>query len=305
MLFYILVTIIIVSLAIITAIIVRRWRDLAVLQVDSIAQKKEEAVKEKILLARSQRALADQAEKLFKRMTPWWLGLQNKFRILYDHFLKMDKARRLNKLRREGGEPLRKKIEQMTGLARDLLGKEQFDAAEKTLIDILILNEKEIEAYKILGELYFKKKDYQPAREVYKHLIKLTREDPLAHLRLADIEKNDGHLEEARKSYEAALSLNDQQADCYEQLGEICLMAGDQANAQRNFKKALEIEPNNPKYLDLLLGLSIIGGSMEAAQEYYQKLKAVNPDNEKLAEYRNKISGLRLKARHQMRKVGL
>ncbi|MEK7072518.1 MAG: hypothetical protein AAB969_03020, partial [Patescibacteria group bacterium] len=66
-----------------------------------------------------------------------------------------------------------KTIEELYLEAEKFIDEDKSAEAEKSLIEIIAKDNKNIPAYEILGDLYFSMKSYSQAEEIYKYLLKL------------------------------------------------------------------------------------------------------------------------------------
>lgn len=253
--------IILLCLAGIIAIIIKKLPLLAVFDVDSIPEEKEAETKKKIMEERMERKL----KFFYNKLKPFFqlLGnfFQRKIRSSQDKIALLEekyknKAKKEVLVTKEEFQTLEKQIEANLEGADNLVKNENLEEAEKKYIEILSLDAKNIAAYRGLGNLYIAQKQYQEAVAIFKHILKLNKADSQAYFELA----------------------------------EVFMRLEDYDSALNNISKALEIEPVNTKYLDLLLTISIIIKNKEMAREGLTRLKAVNPENAKIEEFEQKIA---------------
>ena len=144
-----------------------------------------------------------------------------------------------------------KKVDELMAESDELIKDGNLEEAEKKLIEIIDLDNKNIEAFQTLGELYFERKNFEEAKQTLEHVIKLEEGD---------------------------------NGEIYYDLSLVNKESEDIEAAMKNIKEALKIEPNNPRYLDTLFDISIINKDKITALDAYKKLKEVNPENQKLDE---------------------
>ncbi len=171
----------------------------------------------------------------------------------------------------------KKKIDQLLDEAAEYYKKEEFEEAEKKFIEIISLAPQEKKAYKGLGDLYMKKKEYKQALETYKFVLKIDLKGSEEV-----IKQEDGR---EIKTFSNSIELADDHVD----LGEVYMAMEDYLSAVEEFKKAVQLEPNNPRNLDLLIEGSINAKNKVLAIEALNALKRINPENQKLKEYREMI----------------
>ncbi len=258
----------IISLIVILFIIIRKFPAMAILNVENIPGEKEAKFKEKIIRQRLERdfgSIGFSLDRFRRRLGSLISG------FLKRHYQHLTKVR--DDLKRQKKLSFTEKRELIASLflqAKNAMSTENYDEAEKHLIEIISLDAKRLAAFLELGESYRLRKNFQNAKETYEHILKLAqqlRRDPemLEGIVLAEV-----HFSLAWVCYE--LELMDE--------------------ALEYNRQALDAEPNNPRYLDLILDLSIMRKDKKLALESWEKLAAANPDNNKLAELRSKIDSL-------------
>lgn len=253
---------IILSLTIIIVIVLRKFPHLTSIDILSIAEEKQIAIKEKILYGRLHR----RSQELVGKAAPIWNSgvsvLRRVYRGLYQkvRFLEEKYKRSARKISATEKEDTRQQVSNLMEEVQELDNKANFEAVEQKYIKIISVDPKNIEAYQSLADLYFDNKEYQEAEQVLNHLLKLDRDN--------------------------------NQANYYYQLGEIKKITGSRSEALVFAQKAVEAAPANPKYLDFLLEESIAVGNKPIAKETYYKLKEANPENQKLETYYEAIKDL-------------
>ncbi|MEI6288567.1 MAG: tetratricopeptide repeat protein [bacterium] len=180
--------------------------------------------------------------------------------------------------------------EELLEEGESLLKKDDFVAAEKKLIEVISLDKKNVEAYEMLGELYFENKNYDQAEEIYKYLIKLSTIDYGALSENANF-KN-GAMLEAETDFLSSLEVDNKIAVYYSDLAEVYEVTDKDDNAIDCYLKASSIEPNNPKYLDKIIDLAIQLEDRGLAKKTFNRLREINPENGKLEELRVAIEKL-------------
>ena len=256
------------SLIVILFIVIRKFPALAILNVENIPGEKEAKFKEKIIRQRLERDFSS----LSLNVARWRrrIGSFISF-FLKKHYQRLAKLR--DDLRRQKKLSFNEKRERITALfqqAKTAMSDDNYEEAEKHLIEIISLDAKRLSAFLDLGESYRLRKSFQEAKETLEHALKLAqqlRRDPemLEGIVIAEI-----HFSLAWVCYQ--LELTDA--------------------ALEYTRQALDAEPNNPRYLDLILDLSIMRKDKKLALESWEKLAAANPENNKLPELKSKIDSL-------------
>jgi len=270
---------ILISLSVVIVIIVRKFSALANLDVDNIPSEKEAKFKERLLSERLKRNFLKINFRFLKIYKPLIDNLQKLFKNLNDKLLELkEKNAPKKELSQEG---LDKKIDQLFLNIDIYLKEDEVESAEKSLIEIIGLDPKNIRAFKLLGGLYYSKKNYEEAKQTYIHVLKLV-EDQLGQHNILSEEfdgrrDNESEVNQAGIYYDLSLVYRD-----FENLGQAIV----------EIDKALLIEPNNPRFLDTLLEISIMNKDRENAENALKRLKEVNPDNQKIKDLSEKIKSI-------------
>ncbi len=253
-----------IAFLIIIFIVLRRFPALAVLDVENIPEEKEQQTKEKIIKQRMKRKLSF-LEKIFNNIS---IFLNNIFNKLSEKlkFLQEEKKQKkeINVLSEVDSE---EKIKILFSQVEELIKKEDWDEAEKKLIEIISVDDKNFLAFWRLGEVYYSKNKYQEAKQTLLYTLKLSEV-------IIDSSSNN---DIANLNY--SLALINQELD-------------DLDGAIFHLKKSLEIDRNNPRYLDLMLNLCIIKKDKFKAEDFLNRIKDVNPENNNISDWENKIENL-------------
>lgn len=130
---------------------------------------------------------------------------------------------------------------------------------ERKYLEVLSLDPKNIDAYEGLGRLYFKQKDFEHAKEIFEHILRLGT-NKLDHF--LDLAESWQALEKYREAKGVLIN-------------------------------ALKKEPRNPKVIDRLIEIAILLKDRITAKNYLQQLKDVNPENKKIKEFAERIKILK------------
>jgi len=263
------ISIILIAAALVVSlsIIIKKFPVLAILDVANIPGAKETKFKQRIMKQRVDRDLARWSGRLGRmalfvnrRLSGWLKSWQA--------HLKKEKAN--HKIGTMIPWPKKQKqIQALLLAAEDLLKKEAFESAEEKLVEVVSLDQKNLSAWRSLGDLYEQQKKWSEARQTYEYILKLERQQRA--------DKTVGDLT---------------RPEIYFSLANIEREAGDLDAALENIRAALDLEQNNPRYLDLILNLSIMRKDKALAEECWEKLAEVNPENNKLTEWWKEIENL-------------
>ncbi len=248
------VSIIILSLAIIIAILIRKVPAVASIDIKQLPEEKQKEIKNNLIRSKIQRGLE---KTIFSYdLISKKLGFLNKFLDLIRKRVTAleEKYSRKNKriIKSEPGV-IKEKVAQLLSEAEEIQGRGEFSEVEKKYIEVIELDPLNIDAYRGLGNFYLKQNDFDEAKQTFEHVLKLIKR------------------KRAKEIVEDYINLS----FVYRELGE-----GKRALAV--LKKTLRLEPNNPRNLDLLCEASIIVKDKDSALRAYKQLKEVNPENQKL-----------------------
>jgi tetratricopeptide (TPR) repeat protein len=250
---------ILISLSVIIFIMVKKFSVLAAMDVDNIPAEKEAKVRERIISSRLKRSIFKWSSKLGKifRFFGDKIGILGK--IFYKKLHELKDSYKTEVILATGDKE--KKIEELSAQAKEMIGEEEFKEAERKLIEIIGLDSQNLEAFRSLGDLYFENKNYEEAKQTFKHILKLMK---------------DGEKEEGTAEVNFNLALVNKET-------------GDFDDALINITEALKYAPNNPRYLDTMLEISIIKKDKISALNALGKLEKANPDNQKLEDFKDRI----------------
>lgn len=263
----------ILILAGLTAIIiiaVRKFSVLASLDVEAIKKEREAKFKQQIISNRIKRGYSRYQDQIMDLLKPVIANTSKFFVDLHDRLIEHKlNYKKEKKVDLESEETV---IGRLFLDIEEALKSDDEDTAEKKYIEIIGLDSQNLKAFQGLGDLYFEKKQYNEAKQTYKHVIKLLESD------------TDDYALDSVDS-----TKNRQFADIYFDLSLIEKISENTDSALSYIDKALNIEPNNPRYLDTKFELCIINKNKTLARATFEKLKEVDPENGKLAELEQEI----------------
>jgi len=289
--------IILLCLAAIIFVVVRKFPQLANLDVENLSEEKESQKKKEMI----EKRIAERGRKFRevwgKRLAPLrkiWGKLQLQFRIYFGKIEKLWHHEQSTKLKAQlkemSQEEKDQKIKNILQEGEQNFHLNNLEKAEELFISAIKVDAKCVPAYRGLGDTYFAKGSLEEAMQTYRFLLQLDSEDDNTMVKLAEIAESQGDLEEAIQYYQQAVVTNDALSPRFYHLAELLLKVKQPETAREAIIQAVELEPKNPKYLDLLLEIAIICGDKSLAQSGYDELRIVNPDNQKLGDFKDRIS---------------
>ncbi|MFH0805054.1 MAG: tetratricopeptide repeat protein [Patescibacteria group bacterium] len=290
---YVAIGIIVVSIGTIVAIAWRKFPILAAINTEVLQKHRQEQVKRNLMGDRLRRKF--RVGKLREVLQSD--GEQPRvplFRRLYGNLRSLEQRYReaLEKQQPVNREVAVKRRTVILAAAKELLQQEQYRDAEAKYIEAISLDQRDVEAYEGLADVYVAMRDYEHARQTIQYLLKLNVRDHHAYDHLGRIARSEGKLQEAEKDYLTSISMNGEVSSYHLDLGEVYQAMGEEAKALRSFQEASKLEPNNPRYLSAVIDQATKLGDRPVALDFWERLQKVNPENEKLSEIRTQIDAV-------------
>ena len=142
-------------------------------------------------------------------------------------------------------------INHLMNQAKDSLKNEQFSFAEKVLIRVATLDPKNLETYRLLGDLYLRQQNYKDAISSYKVALRYQPKDAqiLHNLGLCYYQEN--QYKRSIKYFKKSVRYESGVAHRYISIASAYQSLKDMKNAKIYMKKALDLEPANIAYQKL------------------------------------------------------
>jgi tetratricopeptide (TPR) repeat protein len=275
---------ILISLAVIIVIVVKKFSTLANLNIESIQAEREARFKEQIISNRIKRNYYKYYGRILKILRPAIDGIGNFFKWSYTKLVEFKEN--YNREKKLVSPDSRQTINKFFLEAEDFQKNGDLEKSESKYIEIISLDSKSFKAFKELGKLYFNRKDFNEAKQTFEHALKLLEHENLQS------NKDSGNSYIDKNGQEKNVNLNIEISSIYFELTLVSRAMQNNDGALIYINRALSLEPNNPKYLDTKLEISIIKKDKISAWEAYEKLKEVNPDNQKIESFKEQIAGL-------------
>lgn len=299
MLQYIFLFILLASLVTVATVIVRKFPQVANLDLESLPFEIEARKKQNILRQRLESQSKQIEKKLKKRFAPlikFWGKVQLQFRIYVgkvERLLHHEQRLKLREaLKNVAPETKQERLDDLISQGQEALAAGSFNQAEELFITAIKLDAANAAAYRGLADTYRKKGSYDEAMQTYAFVLKLKPEDDSALVQMAELSEQNGKLESAIEYYERAAVLNDSLSPRFYHLAELLLKVNQPETAKEAVLSAVELEPKNPKYLDLLIETAILASDRKTADAAWQEFRLINPENQKIEEFRSRIDQL-------------
>jgi len=275
------IAVIVLCLGVIVFIYLRKFPRARTLDVKTVPAARRAEVRDRILLERIKRNSEWGKSVVGKGLAP--IGKVSKL-IVKKLFSKIYDLEEKYKKEAAGQNPLKRgqlknKMTQLLSDAQKSFKEGKYQEAEKTYIEIISLDPKNIEAYEGLNDVYLEIKEYAQALQTAEFILKLISRQS------TPLTKQD----ENGKSF-ATVSNAHEIADAYCDLGYIHGLLDQQEQKAENYYKALELEPNNPRNISEMLEIYITQGKKSQALDLLADLERVNPENQRLKEFKDQIT---------------
>ena len=248
------VILIIVGVSVVLTIVIRKMPELK-----KISNEPEEAgvrviSKEEIIKKRLKRSTQEWYGNFMRFVGPLVKNLNEKIVVFYTK-LKVVKDKHDTYRCDKKSISVSTNVDGLFKRVDEMIDKENWSGAESKLIEIIKIDNKNFEAFVLLGQVYIEQRSYQEAIETFEHAVKIGGDSDEVFYNLAQLYREEGDFNKAFKS----------------------------------IKKALDANSNNPRYLDTAVELAILNKDKIVAIDMFKKLETVNPDNGKLADFKSRI----------------
>lgn len=272
---------ILLSLSVIIFIVSRKFSDLASIDIDTIPEEKASKMKEQIITNRLKRNYYRWLNWTKKIVSPVVSLGGEALKKGYDRLLEIKESTEEKQLEEELSQD---EAEGMMDQIKALIRLSEWDQAEQKLIDIISADPQNVQAFKLLGKVYYERKDFNEAKQTLEHVSKLVEKD------IDDIyvDKSDQSSGDKKKKDELKSLLS----ELYYDLSLVYMVIEDNKAANKKISEALKIQPANPRYLDTKLEISIIIKDRIAAEKALSKIKQVNPENQKVGDWEERVNAI-------------
>ena len=271
--------IILVAIIAIVVIVIRHFPQAASIDVESLPEQKEAAMKAALMEKRLKRKILAAKNRMVPSFRKLSALLKKVWEKIHGRVAQMEQRYRtkVDTMSSEQQEDVKQKIRRLLDDAARLKEEENWPDAEKKYIEVLSWDAKNIDAFWGLGDMYFEQKNFTQAKETLIYLIKLIRSDKEGEepISVFSTPLTESQINEVFYDYAICLQNNDEAPKAIDQLLVI---------VQRDEK--------NPKYLDKLVELNIAVKDRSNAFKTLRMLKDVNPENQKIENFEEQIFAL-------------
>lgn len=257
-------------------IIMKKLALVKTLDLSTVAEEQAAQVRNRLLFERMKRQTIKGGEKIKKIAAPFFSWLAGLFKFFLKKITELEKKYQKEATNQKpvlSGQELQNKVNALLNEAGALFKPGRLREAEKKLIELICLDQKNIGAYNFLAQIYIAQKEFKQALQTQQFMLKLAmkksrqsekagNKEEAGVFEVADIYAGMGAIYEAMEKWDKALEVNE---------------------------KALALEPNSPRRIDKVIQIALRLKKTNLAKELIERLAQVNPDNQKLIEYQNQI----------------
>lgn len=273
------ILIILISLVVVAFIVIKKFPQVANVDVDNIPEEKQAELKNKILEKQIEKRLEVfklKLAKIFSPVTKFFVAKLGSVRQKLNK--KKDELKYKHDTIKESELNPEEKLHQLLDEGASLMETGKNMEAEEVFIKALEIDKTVDIIYHNLADIYVARKKYDYAIETFEYLISLEN-------------KKISKAEELNEKEEARL-LKQDLAQIYFDLANTYKKIEDYKLAKKYIEKALLIDFRNPRYLDFLCEISIMLGDKIGAESCISRLREANADNNKIEKWEQEIEKL-------------
>jgi len=282
-----------VALLVMGVTIFRHWREIRLINPESIKEERERRKRDELILQRLERIKADKLGPITlgcKRLAVYGKTV---FHAAYIRLIRLEKFYNQAKspfafIAPSAKERIKAILDEARSLARD----QKFADAEKRYLEVLAIDARNWDAYKGLGLIYIKQKLWQQAKETFEFLQKIKKADDTVFAALAEIAENEQDFIKAEELRRKAVEFRPRLANRQAEMALFYLERREPGKAWPFAKRANELDQKSARYLEISLDVAILLGDRLEAQRRYDKLRLLSEDRPKLQAYKDKIDAL-------------
>jgi Tfp pilus assembly protein PilF len=290
MLYWFTVPIIAISFVVLAITVGRHWKEIRLLNPDSIKEELVRKKRDELITRRFERvkasalfpvkALFHQAVILCKKT---FHGAYIKL-VQLDRFYKQPKASLPGVITTNAD-----RVKMLMDGARSLTRDSKWADAERRYLEVLSIDKRNVNAYRGLAVIYLKQKLYPQAKETFEFLVNTKKADDSCYAGLAEIADHEGDTASAEQWYRKAVEYHPRLAHRHAELAMFYLDRQEPAKAWPFISRAAELEPKSPKYLVLSIETAIRTGNREEARRRYDAMRLISEDRQKLQTLKERI----------------
>lgn len=282
------------ALGVVIFFVVKHWKDIRMLDPQSIREERLKAERHKVIDRRFERMSADQLAAFSRVGRQIGRRATETYRRAYHRLTSLDRVyRKVTSPLAAMAPSQRERVKTLLAEARSLIRDLKWADAERRCLEVLSLDAHQADAYKLLGQIYFKQKLYPQAKETFEYLVKIKKADDATFAGLAEIAEAAGDTNRAEAMRLKAVEASPRQAFRHAEAAQFFLSRRDGERAWPYAKRAAELESGSAKYLELSLEAAILLGDRKEAEARYRRLRLLSDDPHRFQAWKDKVEGLK------------
>ena len=195
----------------------------------------------------------------------------NTARELSNYYLKHDDEEKSDEVIQTFFESDKSYSELYKGIRHVKAGR--FKLAEESYKKVLKKDNNNIDAFRLLGLLAFKNKNYSIAENLFIRAIKIDQHFHLLWDNLAKVYRIQNKLEKSKKAFKNLIKLDPYNLEALVALGTIYVKLADYDEGIKTYQKVLSLKNNNPRvYLSMGHALKTVGRRKECEDAYHKAI---------------------------------
>lgn len=281
------------ALLVILGIVLRHWKEIRLLNPESIKEEREKKKRDELMLKRFER-MRNEKIAPFKAMFQRAIFLmKTSYHAVYIRLVKLERFYTQAKTPFAFISPsVKDRIRSLLDDARSLARDTKYADAERRYLEALTVDKRCWDAYKGLGAIYLKQKMYAQARETFDFLHHSKKADDAVFSGLGEIAESEGDVARAEDMRRRAVEFRPRLPQRHAEMAEFYLQHGEPVKARPFAKRATDLDPKSAKYLELSLETAILLGDRNEARKLYDKFRLHSEDRVKLQALKDKIDAI-------------
>lgn len=289
MLLWILILLALIAAVIVAVVLFRHWKEIRLLDPDTIKAEQERKVRERIVTQRFDRRLRHAINPIARASRGFAERVSRAYRGAEDRLARAaGMARGLTaSMPDEGDVP--EGVGSLFAEATTFTREGRFAEAERAYLELLKRDSRNVRAYRGLGALYVRQKLYSQAKETFLFLERIRGCDDACYASLAEIAEIEGNLTDAESLRKRAVDASPRNAGRHADLAAFYMMHGSPEYALGAARRAADLAPEDPRCLEICTEAAILVRDRSEAERRYEQLRLRTDDRHKLQTLRKKI----------------
>lgn len=288
---WILLTLAVIAAIIIAVVLFKHWKEIRLLDPDSIRAEQERKVRDRIVQQRFDRRLRHVMAPIQRTMKGLGDRLTRSVRQAEDRLAEATGMARSSGHADDMPNNIRDLLEEAAVCAKQFRWAE----AERAYLGVLQHDNRNLPAYRGLGALYLTQKQYPQARETFLFLERIHGCDDACYAGLAQAAEAEGNLTEAELRRKRAVEVAPKNAVRHAELASFYLAHGSPEYASTAAKKAADLAPDDSRALEVCIEAAILLADRPEAERRYERLRMVSDDRGRLQTLRDRIDAVKEK----------